>query len=202
MVERASIKEAAKRAMKPNWGVAVGTTIVTSLILGAGTATAGIASFILSGVLNVGLSIAFLHIYRNQQCVFEDLFKGFNNFGTTCVAGILTQLYTFLWSLLFIVPGIVKALSYAMTPYILADNPDMSSQDAIKASQDMMNGHKWDLFVLYLSFLGWYILSAFTAGILAILYVNPYVATSVAGFYDAIKDENQNYAQPDQYQGQ
>lgn len=105
------------------------------------------------------------------------------------VAGILVPIFTFLWSLLFFIPGIVKSFSYAMTFYILNDHPEYSATQAITESRKMMHGHKGELFVLYLSFLGWDLLSLLTFGILEIVYVAPYKAAAVAGFYDAIKGE-------------
>ena len=145
-------------------------------------------SLILTGVLSVGLAIVMLGIVRGTAVEFKDLFGGFNNFGTTCIAGILVSVFTFLWSLLFVIPGIVKSYSYAMTSYILADHPEMTAQEAIDASRKMMDGHKMDLFVLQLSFFWWYLLCGITFGI-AFLYVGPYVSAATAKFYDTIKGD-------------
>lgn len=86
-----------------------------------------------------------------------------------------------------LIPAIIKSLSYAMVPYILADAPDVKVREAMKLSMRMTKGHKGALVVMYLSFIGWYLLSPLTLGILAIVYVNPYVYTSVAGFYSGLK---------------
>lgn len=189
MVDRIGIKMRAKQSLSGKWGIAIGTSIVAALIIGAaGSIVPGIGGIVLTGVMEVGLAIIFLEITRGWQCNFEDLFKGFNNFGTNCLAGVLVGIFTFLWSLLLVIPGIVKGLSYSMTYYILADNPNMSPTDAITASRVMMDGHKADLFVLYLSFLGWFILTGMTFGILA-FYVGPYFTATLAGFYESIKDE-------------
>ena len=111
------------------------------------------------------------------------------------------MLYTFLWSLLFIIPGIVKSYSYAMTPYILLDRPELSATDAIKESEKMMNGHKMELFILDLSFIGWILLSMLTCGIL-VLYVEPYMMATKSAFYlelngpdpePAVEEEQQIY---------
>ena len=99
----------------------------------------------------------------------------------------LKDLYTFLWSLLFIVPGIIKAYEYRMIPYILAENPEISTEEAFRMSHDMMMGNKWDAFVFDLSYIGWFILSAITLGIVGIFYVNPYYHQGCAMLYDAIK---------------
>ena len=97
------------------------------------------------------------------------------------------DLYTMLWSLLFIIPGIVKSYEYRMIPYILSENPNMDKQEAFAMSKQMMNGNKWNAFVLDLSFLGWFILTAFTCGILGIFYVNPYYYATDAELYQAIR---------------
>jgi uncharacterized membrane protein len=112
----------------------------------------------------------------------ENLFDCTKNFGTVFVASILQGIYLFLWTLLFWIPGIVKSYSYAMTNYILIDNPNMTANEAITESRKMMDGHKMDLFLLDLSFIGWYILSIFTFGIL-LLYVAPYHEAARAQFY-------------------
>lgn len=184
MYNRVQVKLEAKQALSRNFGTALGVLIVGSVILGI----ASVVSFLLAGVIAVGYAIVYLEIVRGWKLEFADMFKGFNNFGTNCLAGILIAVYTFLWSLLFVIPGIVKAYSYAMTPYVLADHPEMSASDAISASRVIMDGHKWDLFVLQLSFFWWILLCGVTFGI-AYIYVGPYMAAAEAKFYDTIKDE-------------
>ncbi len=99
---------------------------------------------------------------------------------------LLMYILTVLWSLLLIIPGIIKAFSYAMTPYILEENPELSASEAIHRSRMMMRGHKFDLFWLYLSFIGWGILCIFTFGI-GYLWLAPYVETAQAAFYEEVK---------------
>lgn len=94
----------------------------------------------------------------------------------------LTGLYTFLWSLLFIIPGIIAVYKYAMAPFILAEHPEMKPSQAITASKQMMDGRKWELFCLELSFIGWCLLSVLTLGI-GMLWVAPYMNVAVAVFY-------------------
>ena len=110
----------------------------------------------------------------------------FNHFGNTLVAYLLVALYTFLWTLLLIIPGIIAAYSYSMTFYILADNPDLKGDDARKMSMEMMNGHKMDLFLLHLSYIGWIILCILTFGILY-FWVLPWIINATAIFYDNLK---------------
>ena len=97
------------------------------------------------------------------------------------------MLKVFLWSLLFVIPGIIKALSYAMTPYILHQYPNVPAMEACNISEKMMKGHKTDLFITELSFLGWILLAGLTFGILYILYVGPYMEMTMAGIYDELE---------------
>ncbi len=96
------------------------------------------------------------------------------------------HLFTFLWMLLFIIPGTVKAYAYSMTPYILADNPNVEYGRALKLSIEMTNGHKADIFVLQLSFTGWYLLGIICCGI-GVLFVNPYYEAAMAEMYDKLR---------------
>ena len=97
-------------------------------------------------------------------------------YGNVTKTMFLKQLYTFFWSLLFVFPGIIKSYEYRMIPYLLAENPYMSTDEAFARSRSMMDGEKWNAFVLDLSFIGWNILSAFTLGLVGLFYVAPYQA--------------------------
>ena len=99
------------------------------------------------------------------------------------------DLYTILWTLLFIIPGIVKAYEYRMIPYILSENPNMDKNEVFAMSKQMMTGNKWKAFVLDLSFILWDLLGACTCGILHIFYIEPYKRLTDAGLYQALKDE-------------
>jgi len=138
--------------------------------------------------LFVGHSGFSLKIYKGVTTSVSDMFStGFNNYWRK-VGGILwMQLFIFLWSLLFIIPGIIKSLAYFMTPYILADSKNVSATEALKLSMRMTKGYKGDIFVMQLSFFGWYLLNALTFGLLGIFYVNPYMYTSLAGLYEELK---------------
>lgn len=102
------------------------------------------------------------------------------------------DLYVVLWTLLFIIPGIIKEYEYMMVPYLLAENPQMSKEEAFAASKQMMSGNKWKAFVLDLSFIGWHILSALTCGILEVFYVAPYVDATHAALFDTLAYGGQN----------
>lgn len=160
--------------------------VVGSLILGAVSFTF-VGTLLLMGVIEFGICAYLLTVTRNNDSDFGRLLSGFNRFGDTCITGILKWLYTALWSMLFVIPGIIKTYSYAMTTFILHDNPGISANDAITKSRRMMDGHKFDLFILDLSFIGWYLLGALTFGILIIFYVEPYHQVTRANFYEQLR---------------
>ncbi len=112
------------------------------------------------------------------------------------------QLRIFLWSLLFIIPGLVKAYEYRVIPYILNDHPEMNMDDIFAESRRMMDGNKWKAFVLDLSFIGWQVLSLFTCGLLSIFYVNPYIHSTHAALYDELKYSNLTIDEADPYAGE
>lgn len=105
------------------------------------------------------------------------------SFGNVILIMFLKDLFTFLWSLLFLIPGIIKHYEYLMIPYILAENPGMGREEAFAISKKMMMGQKWDVFVLDLSFIGWRILEGITFGIVGVFYVEPYVQATIAELY-------------------
>lgn len=142
-------------------------------------------SLILKGVLNHGLKEFFLTKTNNIKIIF----KGFKDFLKTTLTGIILAVYKFLWSLLFIIPGIIKRYSYALTYYILNENPELAVCEAIEISEKIMKGHKWELFVLDLTFLGWDILNILTLGILNILYIKPYKNYAYIEFYNTLKNK-------------
>ena len=157
----------------------------------------GIVSFIIGGVVELGYAKFLLKQHDKKELQFSDLFSQFDRFGTGFAQQFLRILYTTLWTLLFIIPGIVKSLSYAMTPFILEDHPEMTASEAIKASMKLMDGHKMDLFILGLSFIGWSLLACLTMGI-GFLFLNPYMNAAYAAFYRDIsrKQEAGSYVPP------
>ena len=149
---------------------------------------------LLTGIMSYGMSAFMLNFLRNQRTDFEILFSGFRRIKESIIATILIGLITALGFIVFFIPGIIFTLSLSMTYYVLNDNPNMSAWEAMKESRRIMDGNKMELFKLYLSFLLWIILIIITVGIAAI-YVAPYIATSVACFYEAIRPgrENEEY---------
>ena len=113
--------------------------------------------------------------------------EGFGGYGHTLVTLFLTDLFTCLWSLLFIIPGIIKAYSYRMVPYIIKDNPELSALDVIHRSRQLMRGNKWKAFLLDLSFIGWFLLGAITLGLVNIFWTNPYSESANAVLYNDLK---------------
>ena len=140
--------------------------------------------------LSVGYYSFSLRIYRGVPADINGMFReGFSNYWRHVGGMLWMGLFTMLWSLLFVIPGIIKALAYFMAPYILADCPNVTATDALKLSMRMTAGHKGKIFVMGLSFIGWGILTALTGGILGIFYTGPYMSTSYAGLYDELKNE-------------
>lgn len=113
-----------------------------------------------------------------------------NNYMNQVFVIFMRNLFISLWSLLFIIPGVVKAYQYRMVPYILGEDPDISYKEALEMSKDMMDGNKWNAFVLDLSFILWYLLSGITFGLVYIFYVGPYVNFTNAELYMALKNNN------------
>jgi uncharacterized membrane protein len=148
--------------------------------------------FIVS-ILAYGIKNAFLKLKRDNSLEIGDLFCGFKEYPRILGVMTLRFLYTFLWTLLLIVPGIIKAYSYAMTPYIVKDNPNIGANEAIKQSMKMMKDHKMDLFALDLTFIGWGILSLLTAG-LGFILLEPYFAATRAAYYEALKQDFETIA--------
>jgi uncharacterized membrane protein len=124
---------------------------------------------------------------RGEPAAFGNLFDGFDgSFGRSFLLFLFQGIFCFLWSLLFCIPGLIKALSYSMSFFILRDNPDMKALDVITASRKMMNGYKWKLFCLHLSFIGWSLLCILSLGI-GFLWLSPYIIQSMANFYEDLK---------------
>ena len=138
--------------------------------------------FILGSFVGVGYAKFNLNLVDKKESAFETLFEYFSYWKTTAVMRLLRGLYVFLWSLLFIVPGIVAGYSYAMTDYILAENPNLTASEAIEQSKTMMYGNRWRLFCLQFSFIGWDILATLAFGI-GHLWLTPYKQAATAAFY-------------------
>jgi uncharacterized membrane protein len=143
---------------------------------------ATLLEFLLGAGFSLSTVMIFLNLTRDVRPRVRDIFAGFRNYGRALLLFLLINIFITLWFLLFIVPGVIKALSYSMAPYILAENPKISPLDAISQSRAMMKGHKLELFILYLSFILWNLLAVVTFGIAGI-YVIPYMQSTIANYY-------------------
>ena len=136
------------------------------------------------------IAVGFMNAFRKLLTKLDTNLLGntfdFSNYWRKVGGMVLMYVLTFLWTLLFIIPGIIKAFSYSMTPFILDEFPELSPSEAIHRSRMMMKGHKFDLFWLYLSFIGWAILAILTCGI-GFLWLIPYMQTAEAAFYEEVK---------------
>ena len=177
---RAQLKSMAKAQIKGNIGILFVIAIVTTVITGV-----PLANLILVPALGLGLVKIYLNMTNGQKPKVGDLFSGLDQLGRAWWLSFLIGFFTSLWSMLFVIPGIVKGLSYSMAHYVLADHPEMTARQALNESKRITQGHKGELFVLNLSFLGWQILACFTFGILYIWLI-PYMQATVANFYRSL----------------
>ena len=185
-----SLKEIRLRglnSLKGKFGVMILITIICELLLAA-LSSSVVLAIIFSGPLMLGLYTSYLKCYRNQDIEVEDLFSGLDHLKNSIILYILQTIYIFLWTLLLIVPGIIKAISYSMSFFIMSDEPDITASEALKKSEEMMEGNKMRYFLLSLSFIGWILLSVLTLGILLIWLV-PYMYATQTAFYEEIKSK-------------
>ena len=173
-----------------NGGISIYVNIATAINRDDPSTTVGYSSSVIT-LLLIPFTIAASGYYLNHIRGFNPEWKsqykeGIDNYGSYLVTGVLVNVFTFLWSRLFVVPGIIKSLAYSQANYVIHDNPRLKGKEAIEISKRMTNGFKGDLFSMYLSFIGWYILVGLTGGILSI-YVTPYVETTAAMYYENLK---------------
>ena len=174
--------ESSARRVSENSDIYSGNLFNVGMITGL---LAGIATVVIVGNLLKMGGYRFFILNQTAQPGIGTLLDGFRSghYVNIVLAMFLRDLFTALWSLLLVVPGIVKHYEYLMVPYIIAENPAMDYKEAFQISKQMMDGEKMEAFIMDLSFLGWYLLSAVTCGLLAIFYVNPYVQASFAEMY-------------------
>ena len=178
-------RNAAREKLAGKWNFMALIALIESLIVGALSFTF-IGSFLIAGPLALGVTGCTLALVRRKDFKLENMFDGFGNFVTAFVLYLVNAVLICLWSLLLYIPGIMKAYSYSMSMFILKDNPNMSASEARKASIEMMQGHRWQLFCLHFSFIGWILLSMLTFGIL-MFWVMPYMNAATAEFYENLK---------------
>lgn len=189
------LMKAARESLRGHWGVAIGAVMIIfgiSLLLQLLAyipfvgCLAAIGALLIEGALTLGLAVFFLALARGRNPEAGMVFNGFNQFANALGAYLLMTIFTLLWMLLLIIPGIIAAYRYSMTFYILADHPELGPLEAIQRSKEMMRGNKWKLFCLGWRFLGWALLCVLTCYI-GLIWLAPYVQTSLAEFYDDLK---------------
>ncbi len=192
-MDRQQLKSTAKQQIKGK----IGILFLISLIIGLISTLASlvlslipfgglISSVFLSPAFSLSLVMVYLNLSNGASPAVDNTFWGFSDFWSAFKVQFLVGLFTFLWSLLLVVPGIIKSLSYSMAMYDLAENNGKPALACIDASRKLTEGHKMDLFVLGLSFFGWILLGVVTCG-LAFIWVGPYMQTTYANTYNALK---------------
>lgn len=205
LTPNSNLRAAARAALTGKWGASAWVSFIYFLIAVACSIVPllnFVTPLLLLPVLGFGLTILFLNLMQyGETPKLDNLFDGFKQYSHTLGTMLLMWVYIMLWSLLFYIPGIVKAYSYAMTPYILRDEPQLGPDEVITRSMQMMRGHKMKLFLLDLSFIGWGLLTILTLGI-GSLWLIPYMQSSRAAFYLDLKraQEAETAAQEPQIQ--
>ncbi len=201
MISNKELKAQARESLKGNWGNAIGVIgIYFAISFGIGLVIGmlgienelvlDIISILITALFEFGLLSFFLKTSRNEKVEVEELWSKTNMFLPYIIASIVIGFFTFAWSLLFIIPGIIAAFRYSMTYLVMLDNPEMSAMDALNESKRLMDGHKMDYFLLEASFIGWAILGIFTLGILY-FWLIPYMSVAQCNFYNNLKKVKQ-----------
>lgn len=146
------------------------------------TIAVALAFSVLSSVVSVGYSRFNLELIDGNENRVDQIFSYFGSWKTIFVANLLRSIYITLWSLLFIIPGVIATYSYIMVPYVLAENPSLTAREALAKSVEIMRGNRWRLFCLLISFIGWDLLCILSLGI-GFLWITPYKNAAVADFY-------------------
>ena len=187
--ENSELRAEARRALQGKWPMAAVAALIYSVIAGGLSAIpfiGGLCSLFVGLPVAYGIAVVMFGVFKGKDVDFGVLFEGFQDYSRIFVTKLLQGIYTALWSLLLFVPGVIKHYSYAMTDYILKEEPEMKNNAAIEKSMAMMENNKMKLFLLYLSFIGWAFLCILTFGI-GFLFLQPYVQVSHAAFYEDLK---------------
>ena len=192
-------REAAWAQLTGNWKPAVLVTLVYILIVGAmeGAKSLSFLSIFVLGPLSYGYYVSFLNSKRTGEVVrIENLFDGFKDYARVFLTNLLQSIYIVLWTLLLIVPGIIKSISYSQTFFVLKDNPELKNNAAIERSMAMMEGHKMGGVAIITAAIVLLSAASFITGVTSILtlgigllWVNPYIATATAHFYEYVKED-------------
>ncbi|ULL16955.1 DUF975 family protein [Paenibacillus sp. H1-7] len=203
-----ALREKARQTLQGRWMNFVGYTIVILILsavipnvferidpkdsAGLGTILSLLYSLLIVNAVTMGVYALYLRAARGQEVSLGMIFEYFSNgrYVKTILFYLLMGIYLFLWTLLLLIPGIIKSFSYALAPLVLIDDPQLTVNEAITRSRQMMDGYKWKLFCLYLSFIGWLLLSIVTLGI-GLLWIIPYMQASLSHFYLELKEKQQ-----------
>ena len=185
MFHRAEIKKRAKAQIKGNVLTLFLCNLIIGIILMITMPLLG-AGLLIFPALSISGVIIYLSLTQNVRPKIGDIFKGFGMFGKALWLCIITTFFKMAWSLLFVIPGIIKGYAYSMAPYILADNPEMTAREALRESKKLTKGYKGQLFIMQLSFIGWFMLAPLTFGLLFI-WLGPYIGATYANAYLALK---------------
>lgn len=174
------------------WLLALVVCLIEGLLVSACSYVAFVGAFLIEGIIALGCACIFLKLARGATSIdFNDLLACKTDVGRALLLGLMKNLFLFLWCLLFVIPGIVKNYSYACAYYLASDHPEYDWKTCISESRRIMNGHKWQLFCLDISFLGWYIVGCLCLGV-GMLWVTPYHESARANFYEDLIKENGN----------
>lgn len=185
-MNRKELKTEALNNLNKKWGSAI-VNFLIFLFAVALLSYTGVGALLFSSLVTMGyMNVYYQGIYKNQYNPGDFVTPFNDNLLSRITLSIKKGVFIFLWSLLFVIPGIVKAYSYSMGEYLSLKHPDWDSSKCLDESSRMMSGFKFELFVLHLSFLGWLILSAFTFGILYIVFVGPYMNATIFNFYEKV----------------
>lgn len=204
MISREVLKNESKNQLRGRWGLAIVTSLVYSIIIQATSVEAttttwmkediiiglNIVGLLFYGPISVGFSRFVLKLARKEsKARFIDLFSGFDVYFKSLIMTILILILIFVGALLLVIPGVIAMYMFSQSYFILAENPNLSAIECMKRSARMMQGYKWKLFVLELSFIGWLILCVFTFGIGLLWYI-PYYEMTLCNFYIELKNYN------------
>ena len=184
-MQRKEAKRRALNTLRNRWGEAIVVSLLYSIILAALSSVIGVGGLLFGSILLIGYYTIQIEAMNNKKFNVEKIVSGLNGntLSTRIVLSVIKNLYIFLWSLLFIIPGIVKHYGYMLTEFIAMENPEMSASDCLRKSQELMDGHKKELFVLDLSFIGWHLLCILSCGI-GYLFLNPYIIQTRIQYID------------------
>ena len=191
LTQNSQLRAQALQSLQHKWMKSALAVLIYGLLSGASNMIPYLSYllvFLIGLPLSWGLAIVFLDSFRGSEIRVEGILDGFKDYGRILGTTFLVYVYTALWSLLLIVPGIIKGYSYSMTSFILKDDPTIKYNEAIEKSMAMMDGNKMKLFLLHLSFIGWILLSCITLGI-GFLFLTPYMSSAQAAFYEDLKKE-------------